>query len=50
MPFIKELNSKIEKLEKENIELAKKVNYLMQKDKDKVKKYDIFLKNLILFN
>ena len=44
MPFIKELNSKIEKLEKENIELAKKVNYLMQKDKDKVKKYDIFFK------
>ena len=45
IPFIKELNSKIEKLEKENIELTKKVNYLMEKDKNKDKdKYDNLFK------
>jgi len=46
IPFIKELKLKIEKLEKENAELTRKVDYLMQKDKEKEKenKYDDFFK------
>lgn len=37
IPKIKELNLKIQKLEKENAELVKKVNYLMEKEEQREK-------------